>query len=180
MYNVTKSRAVRYCTAFVWVLVVAVFVPSWYMVFAEPFILVPFFIMLLATATVLGVLFHFYLLSPRRVELAADALVLHRVRGRKEFRYADIAEIGLWHGKASDMFRFCGSGAFCGFIGWFSGGGLGSHFEYVGRYDDAFYVKTRRGRAYLLSCDGAGEVVEYVRGRLGDCARGGYSRPSSE
>ena len=61
------------------------------------------------------------------------------------------------------MFRFWGSGAFCGFIGWFSGGGLGSHFEYVGRYSDAFYLKLRSGRTYLLSCDGAEQAVSRVR-----------------
>lgn len=55
------------------------------------------------------------------------------------------------------------SGAFCGFIGWFSGGGLGTNFEYVGSYADAFYIRLRRGRTYLLSCDGAEMAVKRVR-----------------
>lgn len=83
--------------------------------------------------------------------------------GAQGFRYADIADAGLWTGKPSCLFRFCGSGAFCGFIGWFSGGGLGTHFEYVGSYADAFYIRLRRGRTYLLSCDGAEMAVKRVR-----------------
>ena len=97
------------------------------------------------------------------VELTADALVLHRVQGRKVFRYADIADAGLWTGKPSSLFRFCGSGAFYGFIGWFSGGGLGTHFEYVGCYGDAFYIRLRSGRTYLLSCDGSAQAVKRLR-----------------
>lgn len=164
VYKVSKSRTVRYVTVGVWVLLVAVFVPSWYMVFIEPFILVPFVIMLLTTLSVFGILFYYYLISPRSIELAADALVLRRVWGTRSFRYADIAEAALWQGKPSHMFRMWGCGAFCGYIGWFSGGGLGSHFEYVGDYADAFYIKLRSGRTYLLSCDCAGQVV----GRLND------------
>lgn len=164
VYKVSKSRTVRCVTVGVWVLLVAVFVPSWYMVFVEPFILVPFVIMLLTTLSVFGILFYYYLISPRSIELAADALVLRRVWGTRSFRYADIAEAALWQGKPSHMFRMWGCGAFCGYIGWFSGGGLGAHFEYVGDYADAFYIRLRSGRTYLLSCDCAGQVV----GRLND------------
>lgn len=162
-YKVVKSRTVRYVTAGVWGLLAAVFVPAWYMLLREPFYVAPFVIMLLTTVFVVGLLLYFHLISPRSVVLAADALVLRRVLGCKTFRYADIAEAGMFAGSGSDMFRFWGSGAFCGFIGWFSGGGLGSHFEYVGRYSDAFYLKLRSGRTYLLSCDGAEQAVSRVR-----------------
>lgn len=161
--KVGKSKGVLNVTAGVWVLVVAVFAVVWYMMLRETFDVVAFTATLVVTLAVLACLLCFFLMSPRRVELTADALVLHRVLGRKVFRYADIADAGLWTGKPSCLFRFCGSGAFCGFIGWFSGGGLGTHFEYVGRYADAFYIRLRRGRTYLLSCDGAEMAVKRVR-----------------
>lgn len=163
-YKVTKSKTVRMITSGMWFLLVAVFVPVWYVFLCEPFNLTAFIIMSAATLFALGVVIYYWFISPKSVELTGGALVLHRVVGRKVFRYADIAEAGLWTGKPSDMFRCWGSGAFCGFIGWFSGGGLGMHFEYVGSYDDAFYIRLRGGRTYLLSCDGAEQAV----GRLHD------------
>lgn len=170
VFKVTKSRTVFYVTLGVCVLLVAVFVPVWYMVFAEPFILVPFIIMLLTSVSVFGILVYFYMISPRSIELTADSLVLHRVWGVRAVRYADMVEAGLWKGKPSEMLRLCGSGAFCGYIGWFSGGGLDLHFEYVGRYSDAFYIKTRRGRTYLFSCDGAEQVVRRIGDSIGMAA----------
>ncbi len=163
VYNVTKSKTVRMITSGMWFLLMAVFVPVWYMFLCEPFNLTAFIIMSAATLFALGVVLYYWFISPKGVELTDDALVLHRVLGRKVFRYADIADAGLWTGKPSCLFRFCGSGAFCGFIGWFSGGGLGTHFEYVGSYADAFYIRLRRGRTYLLSCDVAEMAMKRVR-----------------
>ena len=168
VYKVTKSNMVRGVTTGVWVLVVAVFAAVWYMMLRETFDVVAFTVTLVVTLAVLACLLCFLLMSPRRIGLTADALVLHRVQGRKVFRYADIADAGLWTGKPSSLFRFCGSGAFYGFIGWFSGGGLGRHFEYVGCYDDAFYIRLRSGRTYLLSCDGSAQAVK----RLRECMQG--------
>lgn len=161
-YKVTKANLVRNVTAGVWVVVFAVSVVACNAIPARLVSVTSVVVMLLAALSVFAILLYFFLISPRSVELTADALVLHRVSGRKVFRYADIAEAGLWTGKPSSLLRLCGSGAFCGYIGWFSGGGLGAHFEYVGNYADAFYLKLRSGRTYLLSCDGAEHVVESV------------------
>lgn len=163
IFKVTKSKTVRITTACVWALVAAVFAVTWCLVFTGPFYILPFIIMLATTLFVFGLLFYYFAISPKSVEVTDDALVLRRVMGSKVFPYADIEDIGLWHGKASEMFRFCGCGGFHGFIGWFSGGGLGSHFEYVGRYADAFYVKLSCGKTYLLSCDNAEKAVEKVK-----------------
>lgn len=84
-------------------------------------------------------------------------------RGIRFFRYEDITEVGKWQGKPSRLLRQWGSGGFGGYIGWFSGGGLGSHFEYVGQYQDAFYLKLRKSKSYMLSCDEAERVVEHIQ-----------------
>lgn len=162
-YKVTKANLVRNVTAGVWVVVFVASVVACNAIPARLVSATSVVVMLLAALSVFAILLYFFLISPRSVELTADALVLYRVLGRKMFRYADIAEAGLWTGRPSSLLRFCGSGAFCGYIGWFSGGGLGAHFEYVGNYADAFYLKLRRGRTYLLSCDGAQHVVDRVR-----------------
>ena len=166
IFRVTKDKAVRYVTFGTWALIVVVFSGAWWAVLAEPFILIPCVVMALVTLSVLGVLFYYYAISPRCIEVTADGIVLHRVRGRKLFPYADIAEAAVWRGRPSSMLRYFGSGAFCGYIGWFSGGGLGSHFEYVGRYSDAFYIRLHSGRTYLLSCEDSEKVVKHIESAL--------------
>lgn len=81
--KVGKSKGVLNVTAGVWVLVVAVFAVVWYMMLRETFDVVAFTATLVVALAVLACLLCFFLMSPRRVELTADALVLHRVLGRK-------------------------------------------------------------------------------------------------
>ena len=165
VYKVTKSKAVRGVTIFSLALVAGVFAFAYAMSLIEPvegsyFILVPI------TVVVVGVMGAYYLYSPKRVELTADALVLHRVMGPKAFPYDEIEEIGKWGGSVSSLLRTFGDGGMFGCIGWFSGGGLGSHFEYVCKYDDAFSLKMCSGRKYMLSCDDAEGVVALVSERV--------------
>lgn len=166
VYKVAKSKAVRGITVFSLALVAGVFAFVWALSFVAPkagayFILVP------ATVIVAGMMGAYYLYSPKRVELTADALVLRRVMGPKAFPYSEIEEIGKWRGSTASLLRTFGDGGMFGYIGWYSGGGLGSHFEYVGKFSDAFYLKMRSGKKYMLSCDGAEQVVEYVAERVG-------------
>lgn len=85
IFKVTKSKTVRIATACVWALVAAVFAVTWYLVFIEPFYILPFIIMLATTLFVFGLLFYYFAISPKNVEVTDDALVLRRVMGRKVF-----------------------------------------------------------------------------------------------
>ena len=163
-FKVSKSKTVRYTTIIIWLLVVAVLIPVWYMVTSDP-VIGSIIIMAAVTFLVAVVMAYFYSISPRLVEIGDGALVIHRAVGRKEFRYDDIKEAGLWTGNPLRLFRLCGCDGFYGYTGWFSGGGLGKHFEYVGKYADAFYIKLRSGRTYMLSCDEAKKVVERINGK---------------
>ena len=110
-----------------------------------------------------GVMFYYYLLSPRYVTVTPEAIVLRTVKGRKAFKFDDIAEADAWKDSPYKLFRTWGNGGLFGFIGWFTCPGLGRHFEYVGRYDQAFYIHLRSGRTYLLSCEGRDEVVRHIK-----------------
>lgn len=59
--------------------------------------------------------------------------------------------------------RLFGSGGFLGYWGWFSERDLGRYFAYYGKASDCFFVKMRDGRQYMLGCDGAAEMVEYIK-----------------
>lgn len=160
IFNVSKSKTVCILTTGVWAMVTAICVFILWQGVRHP---VGLLITVPILAIVISVFVYYQRQSPRYVELTEDALVLHCVAGRKVFRYEDITEIAMWQGKPSRLLRQWGSGGLGGYVGWFSGGGLGSHFEYVGQYKDAFYFKLHKGRTYLLSCDEAERVVEHIR-----------------
>ena len=159
-FNVTKSKSVRILTIGAWVIVVTICLFILWQGIRHP---VALLITVPILAIVIGVLVYYHRQSPLYIELMDDALVLYCVSGNKIFRYEDIVEVGKWQGRPSRLLRQWGSGGFGGYIGWFSGGGLGSHFEYVGKYQDAFYLKLRKGKPYMLSCDEAEQIVEHIQ-----------------
>lgn len=160
IYKVSKSKCARGLTIGTWMTVAAVCVFILWQGIKHPIALL---IVVPILAIVISVLVYYYRQSPLYIELVDDALVLHCASGNKVFRYEDIVEVGKWQGQPSRLLRQWGSGGFGGYIGWFSGGGLGSHFEYVGKYQDAFYLKLRKGKPYMLSCDEAERVVEHIQ-----------------
>ena len=58
--------------------------------------------------------------------------------------------------------RLCGSGGFMGFWGWFREKGIGRYFAYYGRAKDCFLVELHDGRKYMLGCNNARQMVEYI------------------
>ena len=58
--------------------------------------------------------------------------------------------------------RICGSGGFLGYWGWFKERDLGKYFAYYGRSSDCFLVILSDGRKYILGCQNAPEMVEYI------------------
>ena len=153
IFKVSKSKSVRILTVGAWVIVVTICLFILWQGIKHP---VALLITVPILAIVISVLVYYHRQSPQYIELTDDALVLHCMTGYKVFRYEDIAE-------PSRLLRQWGSGGFGGYIGWFSGGGLGSHFEYVGKYQDAFYLKLCKGKPYMLSCDEVERVVEHIQ-----------------
>ena len=58
--------------------------------------------------------------------------------------------------------RICGSGGFLGYWGWFQERDLGKYFAYYGKASDCFLVTLTDGRKYILGCQNAPEMVEYI------------------
>ena len=125
IFKVSKSKSVRILTVGAWVIVVTICLFILWQGIKHP---VALLITVPILAIVISVLVYYHRQSPQYIELTDDALVLHCMTGYKVFRYEDIAEVSKWQGKPSRLLRQWGSGGFGGYIGWFSGGGLGSHF----------------------------------------------------
>ena len=119
-------------------------------------------------AVVIGILsvalFGILILSPRRISLDDNGVTVHRVIGKKKISYKDISETGLSY---TPLFlRVCGSGGFCGYIGWFKSLGFGTFFSYVGNKDQAFYVVLKNGRRYMLSCEDPDDAIANIRSKI--------------
>lgn len=151
IFKVTKSKTVHIVTIVVWIIITVLCLFILWQGIKHP---IGLLIVVPILAIVISVLVYYHRQSPQ---------VLHCMTGYKVFRYEDIAEVSKWQGKPSRLLRQWGSGGFGGYIGWFSGGGLGSHFEYVGKYQDAFYLKLCKGKPYMLSCDEVERVVEHIQ-----------------
>lgn len=107
---------------------------------------------------------YFAFMSPTKIELTDDAVIVHRVLGRKIFRYVDIKSVERFFGDCG--FRLWGSGGFFGYVGLFSSKDLGRHFEYVGDFKEAFLIVLVSGRKYVLSCVDSSRVVNALSARI--------------
>ena len=58
--------------------------------------------------------------------------------------------------------RLFGSGGFLGYWGWFSERDLGRYFAYYGKASDCFLVRMRDGRQYMIGCEDAPKMVDYI------------------
>lgn len=161
--KVNKSNSVRYMTRGVYLFMAAVLIPIMAVSYGD---IAEFTLSVVTSIIVLSAVGIFYFISPRSVCLTPEAVVLRRVAGAKVFRYADIAEAGVWTGNPYKMLRTFGCGGVHGFIGWFYGGGMGNHFEYVGNYDEAFFIRLRSGRKYLISCEDSRRAVDTIKSRI--------------
>lgn len=104
-------------------------------------------------------------LAPKSITLDNTGLTVKRVIGCKRFGYADISDIGLSYTPMA--LRVCGSGGFCGYIGWFKSPGFGMYFSYMADKSEAFYIILKNGRKYMLSCGNPDDVIEKVRRHAG-------------
>lgn len=62
--------------------------------------------------------------------------------------------------------RICGSGGWFGYWGWFSEPSIGKYFAYYGKASDCFLVELKSEKKYLLGCDDAPTMVEYLSERI--------------
>lgn len=62
--------------------------------------------------------------------------------------------------------RITGSGGWFGYWGWFSEPSIGKYFAYYGKASDCFLVELQDGKKYLLGCDDASTIVDYLSERI--------------
>ena len=90
-----------------------------------------------------------------------NAIYINRSLKIKTIPMTDVMEVKLCP-PTMGAIRICGSGGFLGHWGWFKERDLGKYFAYYGKSSDCFLVTLTNGGKYILGCQNAPEMVEYI------------------
>ena len=97
------------------------------------------------------------------LSIAADehSIYINRSLKIKAIPMTDVVSVKLCP-PTMGAIRVCGSGGFLGYWGWFKERDLGKYFAYYGKASDCFLVELSNGHKYMLGCQNAPEMVEYI------------------
>lgn len=98
---------------------------------------------------------------PMSIGADENTIYINRSLKKKAIPMTDVKSVQL-HVPSLKTVRVCGSGGFLGYWGWFSEQGVGRYFAYYGKRNDCFLVELKNDRKYLLGCQNAPEMVEYI------------------
>ncbi len=104
-------------------------------------------------------------MSPNKVELTDDCLIVHKLIGKMVIPFDIIDEARVYQTTMADV-RVFGCGGFFGHTGLFRNKDIGKYTAYVGRYADTFLVVTSFGKKYVLSCENKEKIVDVLNGKL--------------
>lgn len=142
-YHVSWSKTSMVITIVVFVIVVAVIVG---LIFEGTAITSIEFLIL---ALVVICLLYFGSYTPMRIELSDNALTIHRILG---FTCIPIYKIISCHRfYPTFLTKICGSGGFCGSLGWYRTRDAGIFFSYVTDWKEAVLIEIGT-RKYVVSC----------------------------
>jgi hypothetical protein len=99
---------------------------------------------------------------PTKIILTSDYLYIKRIIGSKKVITSEITEVGLCYSRGMSI-KVCGSGGFCGSIGWYKDPCLGVYFSYVMNWNQAFYIILKNGKKYMLSCENPDDVIRILK-----------------
>ena len=104
-----------------------------------------------------------FFLAPRRLVLGKSGLVLYKMIGTLNVDLDEITDLGIYEKKTELNLRLCGSGGFLGYLGIFRNKTLGKYMAYVGDYSQAFWVRTKKGKCYMFSCENRDLLLSAIR-----------------
>lgn len=90
-----------------------------------------------------------------------DSLNINRSLRIKSIPLSEIKKLQLSAPTMAER-RIFGSGGFFGYWGWFSEPSVGKYFACYGKASDCFLVELKNGKKYMLSCDNAPAMVEFI------------------
>lgn len=116
------------------------------------------FILILIILGLLGIV----CLVPTKIILTSDHICVRRIIGLRKFAISEITEIGLCYSRGISI-KVCGSGGFCGSIGWYKDPCYGVYFSYVTNWSQAFFITLKNGKKYMLSCENSDDLIKLLK-----------------
>ena len=98
---------------------------------------------------------------PMSIGADENAIYINRSLKVKTIPMTEVASVKLCP-PTMGAIRICGSGGFLGYWGWFQERDLGKYFAYYGKSSDCFLITLTNGGKYILGCQNAPEMVEYI------------------
>ena len=103
---------------------------------------------------------------PKSVEANGSGITLYRLLSLPKFiEYAEIQSVDTCY-PSSVGFRLCASGGFFGYWGYFKDPLIGTYFGYYGSRDSCFLIKLKNGMQYIIGCENAVAMVEYINSQM--------------
>ncbi|MCI8999165.1 MAG: hypothetical protein HFJ95_09260 [Muribaculaceae bacterium] len=103
---------------------------------------------------------------PKSIQANESSVTLHRLLSSpKVFNYDSIQSVDTCYPSAGGL-RLCASGGFFGYWGYFSDIMIGAYFGYYGSRSNCFLIKMKDGKQYVLGCDNAVSMVDYIKSQL--------------
>ncbi len=109
---------------------------------------------------IIGVLAYFAMQAPMSIKLTESKIIINKLLGSIEIAYTDIKTMGEYSFDQGDI-RIMGSGGFFGYTGSFKNKTFGNYSAYVGNTQQAFFIQTKKGKYFVISCDKREEVLEH-------------------
>lgn len=155
IYHVTWSKTSVAITLAVFAIVIAIIIGL--LIDGTPIISVEFLII----GMVLICLLYVASYSPVRIELSDNALVIHRALGTTRIPIDQISACSRYF--PTFLTKICGSGGFCGSLGWYRTTETGAFVSYVTDWNKAVIINTC-SRKYMVSCDAPDKLVYDLEG----------------
>lgn len=103
--------------------------------------------------------------APISVRLTPQYFELRKLVGRIRIEYTAITHVVRYKPSFWDM-RVFGSGGFFGYIGFFQGNKIGRYSGFFADTNQAFLIRTKRGKLYVFSTETPDRTVEELKKRI--------------
>lgn len=101
--------------------------------------------------------------APTRIELSDSMLIIHRVLGSTRIPIDSISGCERYY--PTFLMKVCGSGGFCGSLGWYRTTATGPFVSYVTDWHKAILIDAGT-KKYMISCNNPDKLVadlDYLR-----------------
>jgi len=114
---------------------------------------------------ILAIVIYLFGLTPKRVELTTDGIIVHQWLGKHYFPFAQIESAQPFKYEGNTI-RLFGTSGVKASIGWFSNSKIGIFQAFVSNKYEAILLVMKDGKKKVLSCEHSSDVLDYMNAKL--------------